>query len=79
MSLPKIVSQDEWMEARKAFLAKEKEATKERDALNTERRELPMVEIEKDCEFDGPEGKADEIRVVGVIRSAMSPISRISS
>jgi len=57
MSLPKIVSPDEWIAARKAFLAKEKAATKQRDALNAERRELPMVEVEKDYEFDGPDGK----------------------
>jgi len=57
MSLPKIVSKDEWTEARKAFLIKEKEATKQRDALNAERRELPMLEVDKDYEFDGPDGK----------------------
>ncbi len=58
MSLPKIVSQEEWIAARKAFLVKEKEATKARDRLNAERRELPMVEITKDYEFEGPNGKA---------------------
>lgn len=56
MSLPKIVSQDEWTAARRALLAKEKEATKARDALNTERRELPMVEVTKDYEFEGLDG-----------------------
>jgi predicted dithiol-disulfide oxidoreductase (DUF899 family) len=45
MSVPKIVSQDDWVAARKAFLVKEKEATRQRDLLNTERRELPMVEV----------------------------------
>ena len=57
MSMPKIVSQDEWAAAGKAFLVKEKEATKQRDRLNTERRELPMVEVTKAYEFDGPDGK----------------------
>ncbi len=57
MSLPKIVSQDEWTAARKAFLAKEKEATRQRDLLNTERRELPMVEVTQDYVFEGPDGK----------------------
>ena len=57
MSLPKIVSQDEWIAAREALLVKEKEATKQRDRLNVERRELPMVEVTRDYEFDGPEGK----------------------
>jgi len=44
------------MAARKAFLAKEKQATKQRDLLNAERRELPMVEV-KSYEFDGPDGR----------------------
>jgi len=57
MSLPKIVSQDEWTAARKALLVKEKEATRQRDLLNTERRELPMVEITKDYVFTGPDGQ----------------------
>ena len=57
MSLPKIVSPEEWTAARRAFLAKEKEATRQRDRLNTERRELPMVEVTKPYEFDGPGGK----------------------
>jgi predicted dithiol-disulfide oxidoreductase (DUF899 family) len=58
MSLPRIASRDEWVAARKDLLAKEKDLTKRRDALNTERRELPMVEIEKDYAFDGPDGTA---------------------
>jgi len=41
------------------FLVKEKEATKQRDALNAEHRELPMVvQIDNQYEFDGPDGKA---------------------
>ncbi|WP_163268828.1 DUF899 domain-containing protein [Chelativorans alearense] len=57
MSLPKVVSREEWLEARKALLAKEKEMTRARDALSAERRRLPMVKIEKDYVFDGPDGK----------------------
>ena len=57
MSLPPIVSRDEWDVARKALLVKEKAFTRRRDALNAERRMLPMVEIEKDYVFDGPDGK----------------------
>jgi predicted dithiol-disulfide oxidoreductase (DUF899 family) len=57
MTLPRIVSPDEWLAARKALLAKEKQLTRERDALNVERRNLPMVEVEKDYVFDGPDGK----------------------
>jgi len=56
MTLPKIASQDEWLAARKQLLDKEKEATRVRDALSGERRELPMVEVEKDYVFDGPGG-----------------------
>ena len=56
MTLPKIVSQDEWETARRDLLLKEKQATKERDRLNTERRELPMVEVTKDYAFEGPDG-----------------------
>ena len=58
MSLPQVVSRDEWVTARKALLAKEKELTRKRDALNTERRLLPMVKIEKDYVFEGPGGNA---------------------
>ena len=56
MSLPRIASREEWTAARTALLEKEKELTKQRDALNAERRELPMVEIDKDYVFDGPKG-----------------------
>jgi predicted dithiol-disulfide oxidoreductase (DUF899 family) len=57
-ALPAIVSQEEWEAAREAFLAKEKAATRARDALNTERRRLPMVEIGKGYELRGPAGPA---------------------
>jgi predicted dithiol-disulfide oxidoreductase (DUF899 family) len=56
MSLPAIVSREEWLAARKELLAKEKELTRARDALNTERRRLPMVKVHKDYVFDTPEG-----------------------
>jgi predicted dithiol-disulfide oxidoreductase (DUF899 family) len=58
MSLPKVVSRDEWRVAHKEFLAKEKQATRARDALNAERRELPMVEVDKQYVFEGPTGKS---------------------
>jgi predicted dithiol-disulfide oxidoreductase (DUF899 family) len=52
-----IVSQDEWLTARKALLAKEKEFTKARDALSAERRSLPWVKIDKSYVFDTANGK----------------------
>jgi predicted dithiol-disulfide oxidoreductase (DUF899 family) len=56
MALPRIATREEWLAARKALLAEEKELTRRRDALNAERRMLPMVEIEKDYVFEGPAG-----------------------
>lgn len=56
MGLPTIVSPDEWSAARRALLVKEKEATRQRDLLNTERRQLPMTEVTKAYELEGPEG-----------------------
>ena len=53
----KIVSQREWLAARKALLAKEKEFTKQRDRLSEERRALPWVKIEKSYSFEGPKGR----------------------
>jgi predicted dithiol-disulfide oxidoreductase (DUF899 family) len=56
MTLPKIATRDEWLAARLALLEKEKAFTRQRDALNIERRELPMVEIDADYRFTGPDG-----------------------
>ncbi len=56
MSLPEIVSRDEWVAARKQLLAEEKAMTRARDKLSTKRRELPMVKMGKDYTFDGPSG-----------------------
>lgn len=58
IALPEVVSREEWLVARKTLLAKEKEATRARDALNADRRRLPMVKIEKDYVFEGPDGQA---------------------
>jgi predicted dithiol-disulfide oxidoreductase (DUF899 family) len=52
-----IVSRDEWLKARTALLAKEKELTRLRDQLSAERRALPWVKVEKDYVFDGTNGK----------------------
>ena len=50
-NLPDVVSREEWVAARKGLLEKEKRLTRERDALNADRRRLPMVEIDKDYVF----------------------------
>src|SRR5437660_12079732 len=52
-----IVSREEWREARKAHLAKEKEFTRLRDQLSAERRALPWVKVDKTYVFEGPAGK----------------------
>ena len=57
MGSSKIVSRAEWLAARKELLIKEKEATRQRDALSAERRKLPMVKVEKEYVFDGPNGR----------------------
>ena len=56
MQTHKIVSREEWLAARKAHLAREKEFTKLRDELSRERRTLPWVKVEKDYRFTGPDG-----------------------
>ena len=53
----KVVSQKEWLTARKRLLLKEKKFSKARDQLNRERRALPWVKVEKEYVFDSPEGK----------------------
>jgi predicted dithiol-disulfide oxidoreductase (DUF899 family) len=52
-----IVSRDEWIEARKRHLAREKEFNRLRDHLSAERRALPWVEVDKEYLFEGPDGK----------------------
>src|SRR5439155_6196250 len=56
MSLPRVTTREKWLEARKKLLVAEKRMTKARDRLNTRRRKLPMVKIEKDYKFEGPNG-----------------------
>src|SRR5437762_4789028 len=57
MEHPRVVSQAEWLAARKELLAKEKALTRQRDALAAERRKLPWVKVEKPYVFDAPGGK----------------------
>src|SRR5262249_42570561 len=52
----KVVSRAEWLAARKTLLRREKEFTRQRDALSAERRRLPMVRVEEEYTFEGPGG-----------------------
>lgn len=54
---PKITSREEWLKQRKELLKAEKEFGKQLEAINAKRRQLPMVEIEKEYIFDGTDGK----------------------
>lgn len=56
MNHPPIVSPEEWQHALEQLRTKEKAATRERDALAAARRRLPMVRIEKNYVFAGPQG-----------------------
>jgi predicted dithiol-disulfide oxidoreductase (DUF899 family) len=56
MTMPEIVSSERWLAARTELLAREKELTRARDALNADRRRLPMVKVEKDYVLEGPDG-----------------------
>jgi predicted dithiol-disulfide oxidoreductase (DUF899 family) len=51
------VSHQEWLSARTALLAKEKEFTRVRDELSRQRRELPWEKVDKLYVFEGPGGK----------------------
>ncbi|MBF9327807.1 DUF899 domain-containing protein [Mycobacteroides chelonae] len=53
---PTAVTREEWLTARKQLLAREREVTHLRDAVNAERRRLPMVKVEKDYLFEGADG-----------------------
>jgi predicted dithiol-disulfide oxidoreductase (DUF899 family) len=58
MSLPEVVSREEWLAAREQLLVREKDLTRRYDAVNAQRRRLPMVRIDKDYVFEGADGKA---------------------
>ncbi len=57
MQVHKIVSRQQWIEARRVHLAHEKELTQARERLSEERRALPWVKVDKAYLFDGAEGK----------------------
>jgi uncharacterized protein DUF899 len=72
---PKIVSREEWLAARKKLLAKEKQLTRERDALATERRQLPWVKVEKNYVFDSPSGKETLAPISSTAKASSSSIT----
>ena len=57
MKQHKVLSHDQWIEARKTLLAREKEFSKARDALSEARRALPWERVQKEYVFEGPDGK----------------------
>jgi predicted dithiol-disulfide oxidoreductase (DUF899 family) len=65
MNTPPVVSPEEWQAAREQMLVKEKEHTRARDALAAERRRMPWMAVEKDYEFDGPDGPASLFDLFG--------------
>lgn len=65
MALPEVASREQWLEARLRLLKKEKELTRQRDAVNAERRRLPMVRVEKQYVFGGPAGQVTLAELFG--------------
>lgn len=53
---PKVVSRAEWLAARRAHLAREKEITRATDELHRQRRALPWMKVDKNYVFEGPNG-----------------------
>ncbi len=52
-----VVSREEWLDARRALLATEKEETKLRDKIRADRQKMPWVKVDKTYSFDTPDGK----------------------
>ena len=69
---PDVATRDEWLAARKKLLAREREVTHLRDAVNAERRRLPMVKVEQDYVFEGPDG---ELRLLDMFEGSPSSTS----
>ncbi len=65
MNKPQEVSREQWLAERKELLAREKQLTRTRDAMNADRRRLPMVAIGKDYVFEGPDGRAGLSQLFG--------------
>ena len=65
MEMPPVVSPEKWEAARQELLVKEKELTRARDALAAERRRMPRVAVEKEYEFEGPDGPVSLLDLFG--------------
>lgn len=65
MDYSNVVSREVWLEARKALLEKEKEATRANDVLRAERQKLPLVRVEKDYIFESPDGPVSLRKLFG--------------
>ena len=74
----KVVSEAEWLVARKDLLTREKELTRLRDEVSRHRRELPWVKIEKQYVFDGLNGKETLADIVRSYNVSHSTISRLA-
>ena len=72
---PAVASRADWLAARKKLLAREREVTHLRDAVNAERKRLPMVKVEKDYRFEGPDG---ELRLIDMFEGRTSSTSTTS-
>jgi predicted dithiol-disulfide oxidoreductase (DUF899 family) len=68
MNTRPIVSPQEWEAARERLLVKEKALTRARDALAAERRRMPWLAVDKDYEFNGPEGTVNLLDLFGGMR-----------
>src|ERR1700761_9450469 len=65
MSLPDVVSRQQWLEARRRLLAREKEVTRSHDALNADRRRLAMVQGDKEYVFHGTDRPVTRAELFG--------------
>jgi predicted dithiol-disulfide oxidoreductase (DUF899 family) len=68
MSLPQVVSRDQWFTARRELLGREEEFSRQHATLVASRRRLPMVRIEKDYIFEGVDGRASLPELFGGCR-----------